>query len=141
MVDGGDESGNLRSQALAEVLEVARIGRCSDQLVNDGQEIVEGGDGCQGRCVVGSPVTARDGEQKGGVYDVEGDLAIVQGGGETAVGTPCNPRGAGSVSIEIEDALGVLLARGERHGAHVLVFSAAAWPRSLGRVWAAKTSK
>src|ERR1700704_447378 len=115
MVDGCDESRYDGNEALSEVLKVSGLGRRSDQLIDDGQEIVERGDGCQGLCMAGSSSPSGHGEQEGGVDDFQGNPAIEQTRSEPSVGATGDAGGSGHSAIELEDALGVALSGREAH--------------------------
>jgi hypothetical protein len=108
MVESRGEKWCEIAEALSEVVEVGRIWPSSDQLLDHGAEIVERGDRSHGRRVVGSPRAPGGGEQESGVDNFEGDLAVVESRGEAAVGAPGEAGGAGSGSVEVEDAFDIL---------------------------------
>jgi hypothetical protein len=69
---------------------------------------MERGDRSDGRCVAGSSRSPGCGEQESGLDNLEGNLAVIEGGGEAAVGAPGEAGGAGSASVEVEDAFDIL---------------------------------
>jgi hypothetical protein len=83
----------------------------SDQLVDDGQEIVERGDRCQRWRTAGSTSSPPRGEQECSVDGLERDAAIVESGGETAVCAAGDSGRSGSPSVKLQHTLGVALAR------------------------------
>lgn len=87
MVESGGEERCEMDEALSEVVEVGRIWPSSHQLLDDGAEIVERGDRSDGRCVAGSSRSPGGGEQESGLDNLEGNLAVVEGG----VTGPVNP--------------------------------------------------
>jgi hypothetical protein len=108
MVERRGEKWCEMDEALSEVAEVGRIWLRSDQFINDGAEIVERGDWSEGRRVVGSSRSPGSGEQESGLDDLEGNMAVVESGGEAAVGAPSEAGGAGSASVEVDDAFYIL---------------------------------
>jgi hypothetical protein len=108
MVESRGEKWCELDEALSEVAEVGGIWLRSNQLIDHGAEIVERGDRSHGWCVVGSPRSPGGGEQESGLDDLEGNLAVVESGGEAAVCAPGEAGGAGSASVEVDDAFYIL---------------------------------
>ena len=112
MVERCDESGSERSHAAAELVEVVGVGRRGEDLVEDGQEVVQGGDGGEGLSGSGPEGAAGGGEQQSGLDGLERDTAGAQSCGEAAVGTANVATGAGRVAVELQEPVDVAQGRG-----------------------------
>jgi hypothetical protein len=69
-----------------EVAEVGWVGWRGRELVDNGQEVVKGADGPEGRGSVGVGGSARGGEERGRTDELDGQTAIEEMSGEDAVG-------------------------------------------------------
>lgn len=116
MFDCADECRRDRCEALAEVADVAWVWPGGEELIDDREEIVEGGDRGERCRILGSLGSSGDSKQECGVDDLAGDASIEESGSEAAVGASGEAGRAGSASVEIDHLLGVALARGEWHG-------------------------
>ena len=114
MVEGIDEVRGDGCEALAEIADVPWVWLDLEKLIDDRQKVVERGDAGQRCRCAGALVSSGRGEQESGVDDLERDLAIEKSGCEAAVGASGEAGRAGSASVEMDDLLGVALARG--HG-------------------------
>src|SRR6266545_2102850 len=112
MVDGVDEVRGDSCETLAEVADVAGVWLGREKLIDDREEIVEGGEACQRCRAVGSLGSSGGGEQECGVGDLERDLAIEESGCEAAVGASGEAGRAGCASVETDHLLDVALSRG-----------------------------
>jgi hypothetical protein len=104
------KSGRNGGQGLAQIEEVSGFERRSEQLVDDGEEVVKRGDWLQGRRVQRPEGSSSACEQECGMDDVERYSAIKESGGEASVGAPGEAGRAGNAAVEGEDTLGVVAA-------------------------------
>ncbi len=94
----------------SEVVDVPGNGRLGLKLVDDGQDVVERGDGVEGWCVVG-PECSPGGDEGKGVLDcAEGDTAVVELSRESAIRLSELSEGSRGMAVEVEDALDIDLA-------------------------------
>ena len=93
-----------------EVADVPENGRLGLKLVDDGQDVVERGDGVEGWSVGRSECSASGDEGEGVVDGLEGDAAVVEFCRECAIGFAELSEGSGCLPVEVEDALDIELA-------------------------------
>jgi hypothetical protein len=94
----------------SEVVEVAGNGRLGLKLVDDGQDVVERGDGVEGWGVLGSECSPGGDERKGVLDRAEGDTAVVELCRESAICLSELPEGSRGMAVGVEDALDIDLA-------------------------------
>jgi len=135
MVEGSNEDGGGRSEPLAEVLEVGGRRWRGEDLVDDGQEVVQGGDRRQAWCGGVAEGAAGGSEQQGGPDGLDGDAAGPEGGGEAAVCAADVAGGAGRMAVEVKDPVDIAGGPVSGHGVHGCA------GRVLGRCWEAKASR
>jgi hypothetical protein len=104
------ETLRVKSEACTEVVEVARGRRAAEELLDDGEEVVEGGDGGEGRRIGRPEGPSGGGQEEGGVDGVEGDGLVEEVLGEAAVGGSGAAAGTGGFAVQSEEAAGVGLA-------------------------------
>jgi hypothetical protein len=94
----------------SEVVDVPGNGRLGLKLVDDGQDVVERGDGGEGWSVVGSECSPSGDEGEGVLDRLEGDTAVVELSRESAIRLSELSEGTGRLAVGIEDTLDVDLA-------------------------------
>ena len=132
MADSRDEIGCEAGEAVLEAVEVAGIEGVGDELVDDRQEVVEGGDRPEGRGVSRSESAAGGGDQKRRRDEAGGDLAVVERRSELAIGATDDSRGAGRSAVEIEDPFDIEARRCE-HGETIQLLACCARALVRGR--------
>jgi hypothetical protein len=105
MVEGGDESWSQGGESALEVVEVVGVGRIGEELVEDGEEVVEAPDRWQRRGVIGAKGAPSDGEQQGVADGLERDAPRDERNGEPAVGGSDVAGGAGRAPVEVEEMI------------------------------------
>lgn len=116
MVEVGDEAWFPGGEACAEVVEISGFDGGGEDLVDDGEEVVEAGDGREGLGVGGAEGAPGGGEEEGVLDGLEREGAALEGGGEPAVGGSDATAGAGGAPVEVEEALDVVRGGVGRHG-------------------------
>jgi hypothetical protein len=99
LLDGrsvGQEAGVM--EPAPEVVEVAGLGRCLDDFLDDGEEVSERADGFEA-AGVGAECPARGREDEGVFHDVERDAAVVQGECRPAIIAQDSAEGSGQVLV------------------------------------------
>ncbi len=94
----------------SEVVDVSRNGRLGLKLVDDGQDVVERGDGVE-RWSAWGPEGSPSGDEGEGVVDrLEGDAAVVELCRESAIRLSEQSEGSRRMAVGIEDVLDIDLA-------------------------------
>src|ERR1700687_5771592 len=104
MVDGGDQGRRYGCESAAYVVAIARSGRLSEKFVDDGQVVAEGADGWQRSGSGIAIMTAGGGQDEGGSDDLKRHAAVMECGGQTAIG---GTRATGEIwdgAVELDDA-------------------------------------
>ena len=108
MVGGG--SCRAASEFVPEVVEVAIVRGCGLDLVDDRQDVVKAGDGCEGWRIGGAESSPGRGEDQGILDGLQVHPAVMEAASKPAIGSTDVAEGVGRVSIELEHTLDVALA-------------------------------
>jgi hypothetical protein len=105
----------LLCESCLEVVEVGGIGRMLLDLVEHGEEVMEGVDGGQWWCVGRPGGPSRGGEQERGADELGGYSLSVEVLGEASIGGGSAASGAGGLAVEGEDLADVAVLAGVGH--------------------------
>jgi hypothetical protein len=97
-------------------VDVVGVWGIGEEGVDDGAEVVEGGDGVEGRELWAAEGSAGDGEDEGVGDGGEGDAAVMEFSCEATVASANAAGGTRGEAVEVEDALDVKATLGCRCG-------------------------